>query len=1157
MTYFQNMGQAAESSRPDALAAARALRDASRWAEAAAAFNDAGLALLSAGSPLQALDAFADAEMVAVEVTDVSMVAAAAANQGLAAMRAGRLPIAEAHLARSLRLLADLRSSAAGPMRDVDAREANVRMLFGVLLRRLNRLDGARAQYVEAAQLYRAWNMHDDLLDVANNLAVLDERGGDLAGARQRLTAVLDSVPADGDPLVRARAWTTLSAVLAQQGEFTPALQHLEDASRIYLARRALRELADVRTNQGYVRMHVGALTAARAHLEEAAALYEHTQAGLDLARVFNGLGSLELRVGNQIEALERFAIASVAFEHLDLARELANSYVNRGVAHINLEEWEPAQALLNAALTVYAEADPEPPELAVAEHNLGVALAGAHDLDRAQQHYENALLRYERDGRIREAADIHMNLGIIATARGRPDIARQFYTQALDAFGKMKLWQHAARCRLNEGLTWPAEAEERRSLVLPAWLALDSARYGLRGPAERAFWRDTLGNPAAAAFDSAELGGAFLLAELVENARSAGRIAALAVPLTEVTGLVGVGPAALPSVADQLPMSAAPLVDCGWRSALEAYRASAQQLLVDAGPAAPGPQSVVRLEELVTAPSGTGAGGTAGVAGEPRFVSSEKGAPVEEVVPTAWWLGYWRAGDRLYWWTTVFSAAATRSQLKAYVRSRVSPTTWQQAGDDHAATRPAALHAGTAGADGAFVAAGSLLWADVEPLLAELARAVPVLTDPRAQQDLALADRNARRTRERAALAARISGEPANDTDVAQTLADLIAAELRRRNLNAAAVNDSLSRAWAGPLVDPSMNTRLFAALGELLLPDLLREYLTALAPHERESTTLVIAPGPELGLVPWELLVVNDDDRLIEFASLRGGISPATVADLALPAAPDRPEAPGLAVLDAAGRRSPEGLRSIYPHGIPDGWQRGDDANVPATGTGPDAAAGLTRTALSAALGSRDWGRLLIHGHVTPGDLLNPSASALVFAPSPGDETVTTADGRALEDPRRTHLLTARAWLAAPRRWPMPRRVGIIACQADDAGYVEQTGLTLAALNAGARVVTSTRWPLPADAVPRPESPADGEAPDSAVPPGATTMLALAVDRALASPDPVRTLRAWQCEQLGAWRRATTPEQRRAHAPLLWASLVTYVMPDAITMHDVQATP
>ena len=64
-----------------------------------------------------------------------------------------------------------------------------------------------------------------------------------------------------------------------------------------------------------------------------------------------------------------------------------------------------------------------------------------------------------------------------------------------------------------------------------------------------------------------------------------------------------------------------------------------------------------------------------------------------------------------------------------------------------------------------------------------------------------------------------------------------------------------------------------------------------------------------------------------------------------------------------------------------------------------------------------------------------------------------------------------------------------------------------------------------------------------------GPTTAVALAVDNALRAGDPVAALRTWQLGQLQAWRTAPTPAARRGHAPLLWASLVTYVLPDEIT--------
>ena len=144
-------------------------------------------------------------------------------------------------------------------------------------------------------------------------------------------------------------------------------------------------------------------------------------------------------------------------------------------------------------------------------------------------------------------------------------------------------------------------------------------------------------------------------------------------------------------------------------------------------------------------------------------------------------------------------------------------------------------------------------------------------------------------------------------------------------------------------------------------------------------------------------------------------------------------------------------------------------------------------------------------------------------------------------MEDPRETSRLSARVWPHEPRRWPLPHRVGFIACQADDAGYVEQTGSPSPPSTPEPRIVTATRWPLPTDSA----------AAHPTVAP--TTALALAVDDALRADHPVAALRAWQLAELAAWRTATDPADRRAHAPLLWASLVTYVLPDAIVTHPL----
>ena len=161
-------------------------------------------------------------------------------------------------------------------------------------------------------------------------------------------------------------------------------------------------------------------------------------------------------------------------------------------------------------------------------------------------------------------------NLGITAAARGDVGRARRRYRQAARELRELGLWPPLARAVHNLGLTWPPESATRRHRVLPAWLALDTARFALTTAAERSRWRDTIGAPGAAAFDSAARHSPMLLAEVIEHARAVGTADDPAPPpaigLVGVPGPTGDGPVEL-AVRTPLP------VDPGWPSVLTPYR--------------------------------------------------------------------------------------------------------------------------------------------------------------------------------------------------------------------------------------------------------------------------------------------------------------------------------------------------------------------------------------------------------------------------------------------------------------------------------------------------------------------------------------------------------------------------------------------------------
>jgi len=328
------------------------------------------------------------------------------------------------------------------------------------------------------------------------------------------------------------------------------------------------------------------------------------------------------------------------------------------------------------------------------------------------------------------------------------------------------------------------------------------------------------------------------------------------------------------------------------------------------------------------------------------------------------------------------------------------------------------------------------------------------------------------------------------------------------------------LAGPWAGALTDPDQEFDIAVSLGEALLPPTLR---TALLSRVSDPTTSVdtvtIATRGWPARIAWELLALDRAGRrLLERAIVAGGLSAAVTATRTRRAPATDVARFGYAVLDPGPLEGAN--RSLYPAGYPEPLVRqlgalGDDYTP--------ADRGLTADELAYQL-HRAPSRLLYVGHIRPGPEGAPAGAAFVLR------------GTRVNTPG---LLTARDWLASPGRWPSPARVALIGCASDDTGPFEQSGLVIAAVNAGAHLVTATRWPLPTDHLP-------GSActPTQPVHHHGLTDLALAVHDAHSQPHPVSTLRKWQLAQLARWRDSGQLQ----HSPVLWAATITY---------DAAATP
>lgn len=341
-----------------------------------------------------------------------------------------------------------------------------------------------------------------------------------------------------------------------------------------------------------------------------------------------------------------------------------------------------------------------------------------------------------------------------------------------------------------------------------------------------------------------------------------------------------------------------------------------------------------------------------------------------------------------------------------------------------------------------------------------------------------------------------------------------------------------------------------LATELGSLLLPGEVLRKLLARAEHCPIRARII--PSKLLARVPFELLAVDGDRRLIEVADLCYEPPAAIHVRRARIPEPWQAESTGRPVLYVIDPHVNEasGLQRILSHDEFQGSVTNTDLFVRrmanrATTRHSGVGEVISRRDLSSALQSGPR-RFVYFGHASS-TIDEPGSASLHLSDDAAEwglaEVVNQAHRplSALDlflgteyphlGPRGAATLRHKA--RGHQLWPMPARVALIACESGvDFRSSETFGLVTAMFHAGAQVVTSTRWVLPSDA-------AFTMYAGITDIPGPTTELALAVDETHEQDDPVRALAEWQRHKLRIWQSDPGP----ATSPLTWATIVCNV--------------
>lgn len=334
----------------------------------------------------------------------------------------------------------------------------------------------------------------------------------------------------------------------------------------------------------------------------------------------------------------------------------------------------------------------------------------------------------------------------------------------------------------------------------------------------------------------------------------------------------------------------------------------------------------------------------------------------------------------------------------------------------------------------------------------------------------------------------------------------------------------------------DPAASRQIMKPLADAFMPPAFLEAIRVAAASGTRPL-IHLGPSPRWARVPWELLPVDDDMHLIELADIVvPGVNVPLLDDRRRTPQPIGPGSQALYVIDPVVEVQVLVDRYAELESWADyadergGWVVGQD-----TGWRVD------RETLGHALRSTSPpSRLLYLGHCrAPSEQDKPTTAGLVLADEEGttyaprrSDTQTYAGsrfvplsavdliyGRAKEGPNGQKA----GW--GDEIWPMPPRVGLVACgSGDDAAYHEPLGLVSACVNSGAEYVVATRWTVPADIGTD----------------GATTHMARDIDAILASEDPARSMSDWQMRRFHSWQ--ADPADVR-NSPSLWAAVQLFI--------------
>jgi predicted ATPase/class 3 adenylate cyclase len=233
------------------------------------------------------------------------------------------------------------------------------------------------------------------------------------------------------EPILRARALTTLGAASFTSGRVDEARAHFQSALAIHRDVGNRHDEGDVLGNLGDLHKEQGRKDEARSHYESALAIHREVGDRRGEGRVLGNLGNLHQEQGRMDEARAHLESALAIHREVGDRRFEGSVLGNLGAVHSTQGRMNHARAHYESALAIDREVGNRRGEGRVLG-NLGILERRQGRMDEARAHYDAALMLARDVGDRRFEGNVLGNLGNLHAAHGRRNEAQACQEEAL-----------------------------------------------------------------------------------------------------------------------------------------------------------------------------------------------------------------------------------------------------------------------------------------------------------------------------------------------------------------------------------------------------------------------------------------------------------------------------------------------------------------------------------------------------------------------------------------------------------------------------------------------------------------------------------------------------------------------------------------------------